>query len=250
MTIKDLFDWIRANMVDGKLSQAQVDAINLMLVSIDVGTVKKILADINSWELEGVSQKKLSDSDIVEAADSLGVEAAALKAVIVIEARSSGFDSKGRPTILFERHKMWSELGKINYFTMRSRLNAEHPDICDPRAGGYNVRPQYEKLAIAQAVNWDAAHKSASWGLGQVMGFNAESLGYATLKEFIDAMYESEAKQLDAMCRFIKVNHLVDELQRKDWAGFARGYNGSAYRVNKYDEKLAAAYAKAKQDGW
>lgn len=57
-------------------------------------------------------------------------------------------------------------------------------------------------------------------------------------------MYESEAKQLEAMIRYIKVNHLVDELQRRDWAGFASGYNGKAYAKNNYDEKLRQAYIK------
>jgi len=39
------------------------------------------------------------------------------------------------------------------------------------------------------------------------------------------------------------VNALADELIRHDWAGFARGYNGPAFRQNRYDEKLSAAYA-------
>ncbi|PJX25081.1 hypothetical protein CAP50_05885 [Psychrobacter sp. L7] len=193
---------------------------------------------------------KLGRADIIIAAKGLGVEPATLKAVIDIEARSSGFDDQGRPTILFERHKMWKYLGEANYFTKRDQLNALFPDICSDKAGGYNVRPQYEKLAIAESLHWEAAHMSASWGLGQIMGFNYESLGYPSLKAFIDAMYESEAKQLDAMCRYIKVNYLVDELQRHDWAGFAKGYNGINYAINKYDQKLAAAYAKAKKEGW
>ena len=33
-------------------------------------------------------------------------------------------------------------------------------------------------------------------------------------------------------------------LQRRDWAAFAKGYNGTAYRENRYDERLAAAYGK------
>ena len=33
-------------------------------------------------------------------------------------------------------------------------------------------------------------------------------------------------------------------LKAKDWANFARGYNGPAYAKNRYDVKLAAAYAK------
>ena len=55
---------------------------------------------------------------------------------------------------------------------------------------------------------------------------------------------ESEVNQLKHMANFIKSANLLDELQRKDWAGFAKGYNGPQYAVNKYDEKLAAAYDK------
>jgi hypothetical protein len=36
----------------------------------------------------------------------------------------------------------------------------------------------------------------------------------------------------------------VQYLRDKDWAGFARRYNGPAYAENKYDEKLSAAYEK------
>jgi hypothetical protein len=33
-------------------------------------------------------------------------------------------------------------------------------------------------------------------------------------------------------------------LQDRDWAAFAKAYNGKGYAKNKYDEKLAAAYKK------
>ena len=58
-------------------------------------------------------------------------------------------------------------------------------------------------------------------------------------------MYKDEASQLDAMCRYIKVNNLVSALKNKDWKVFARGYNGRNYAINKYDVKLAVAYKKA-----
>jgi hypothetical protein len=45
------------------------------------------------------------------------------------------------------------------------------------------------------------------------------------------------------MIRFIIANGLDDELRRHDWAGFARGYNGSG-QVAKYAGLLAAAFAK------
>ena len=69
--------------------------------------------------------------------------------------------------------------------------------------------------------------------------------GYASLQSFIDAMYKDEASQLDAMCRYIKVNNLISALKNKDWKAFARGYNGRNYAINKYDVKLADAYKKA-----
>lgn len=57
-------------------------------------------------------------------------------------------------------------------------------------------------------------------------------------------MYKDEASQLDAMCRYIKVNNLVNALKNKDWKTFAKGYNGKNYAINNYDVKLANAYKK------
>jgi len=34
------------------------------------------------------------------------------------------------------------------------------------------------------------------------------------------------------------------ELRKGEWAAFARGYNGTAYKLNRYDQRLAAAYAR------
>ena len=57
-------------------------------------------------------------------------------------------------------------------------------------------------------------------------------------------MQISERRQVELMAEFLQSRGLTDELQRQDWAGFARVYNGPAFRQNKYDEKLAAAYAR------
>lgn len=48
------------------------------------------------------------------------------------------------------------------------------------------------------------------------------------------------------MCEFIKRNPIMkNALMNRDWAAFARAYNGPAYAKNRYDQKLAAAYARA-----
>jgi hypothetical protein len=46
------------------------------------------------------------------------------------------------------------------------------------------------------------------------------------------------------MANFIKSAGLIDEIQNKDWAGFAKKYNGPAYAQNQYDVKLASAYER------
>ncbi len=91
----------------------------------------------------------------------------------------------------------------------------------------------------------DAGFASASYGRFQILGENYAACGYASSFDFAEAMARDEATQLRAFERFLTANGLVRVLKARDWAAFARGYNGTAYRVNRYDEKLAAAYAKA-----
>lgn len=213
-----------------------------------------------------MADKKLTLTQIAYQAKSLGVETAALRAVHEVEAKGNGFLASGEPVILFERHIFYRKLREMNYPNLAKLFFARRPDLCNPSAGGYGkTSEQHNRLKQAQDLllqvlplldpNKSSDKKiieqvracalmACSWGIGQVMGMNWESLGYPSLQDFINDMYESEAKQLEAMCRFIKVNGLVDEMQRKDWVTFARVYNGMAYRKNQYDIKLAKAYAK------
>ena len=46
---------------------------------------------------------------------------------------------------------------------------------------------------------------------------------------------------------FIQSNRLDTYLRNKDWAGFAKRYNGPAYAENQYDKKLEKAYHKHKK---
>lgn len=189
--------------------------------------------------------KKLTHEQIVRQAKALGVPVAGLYAVIEVEAKGEGFLSTGHPVILFERHWMWRLLREQGQPTIAARMRASDPDICNPTPGGYgSVASQPGRLSRAAAFHRDVALQSASWGLGQVMGGNWKSLGYDKLQEFINAMFRSEEAQLEAMCRFIRINNLVGAITGKNWARFARVYNGPNYAINSYDKKLAAAYQK------
>lgn len=182
--------------------------------------------------------KTLQECDFVTAANLLGCEVAAIKAVDQVESNGSGFLPSGKPKILFERH----------YFhkLTAGKYSATHSHISNSKPGNYGAsgEHQHDRLEEAAKLNRNAALESTSWGRYQIMGANWDELGYKSLQEFINAMYASETEQLMAFVKFVKVNNLVQAIRRKDWATFAKGYNGRNYAINKYDTKLAAAYAK------
>ncbi len=189
--------------------------------------------------------KKLTEDQIQSQAQALGIEAAALKAVIEVECKGSGFNADSTPVILFERHVMRQRLIANGQSKVVDQMMIKRPDLCSKPAGGYGLySAQHGRLNAAAQYHRSSALESASWGLGQVMGYHWQSLGYKTLQVFVNAMYKDEASQLDAMCRYIKVNGLINALKNKDWKAFAHGYNGSGYTKNNYDVKLANAYKK------
>ncbi|MDO4427151.1 MAG: N-acetylmuramidase family protein [Moraxella sp.] len=210
---------------------------------------------------------KLTNAQIAAIARENGLEPALLAAVVEVEAAGSGFvDAK--PKILFEPHIFYRRLGEMGYKSLREKMRQVAPHLIYPLWRTYpygKLSAQHQRLEAAinalflvlpsldkntpedKKIIDDvraAALESCSWGLGQVMGFHWRALGYASLQEFVNAMYTSEALQLSAMCRFMKKNGLFRPLKSYDWKGFARGYNGVGYAKNRYDVKLAAAYAK------
>ena len=180
----------------------------------------------------------LTEQDFKEAAQSLGCHVAAIKAVCEVEAPRGGFLADGQITILFERHK-------FHQFT-DGEFSATHPDISNPKPGGYGPagQHQHDRLAEAVLLNRDAALRACSWGKFQLMGYNYKLGGFVSLQEMINAFSISEGEHLKAFVNFVKASKLDDELRARDWNNFAAGYNGANYRINKYDEKLSRAYTK------
>jgi hypothetical protein len=76
------------------------------------------------------------------------------------------------------------------------------------------------------------------------MGFNHEACGFSTVGAFVDAMKESEGRQLDAFVSFVIHNKLNQYLRSHNWSKFARGYNGEGYEKNDYDNKMANAWLR------
>ncbi|MEB3753832.1 N-acetylmuramidase family protein [Acinetobacter sp. MD2(2019)] len=187
--------------------------------------------------------KKITLQQINDAAKAINVPTAALQAVMQVECKGSGFNADGTPVILFERHVFRKQLIANGKSAIAAKAMKERPDLCNTTAGGYGLfSAQHGRLNAATLYDRTSALESASWGLGQIMGYWWKDLGYASIQDFVNAMYKDEASQLEAMCRYIKKNGLDNYLRKLDWAGFALRYNGQNYKANQYDVKLAAAY--------
>lgn len=183
---------------------------------------------------------RLTDIDVARTGQLIGAGEDEIRAVIEVETSGGGFDRHGRPKMLFEPHIFWRELADG---AGRDRAIAEGLAY---RQWGDKPYPadNYPRLKRAMMIDATAALRSASWGLGQIMGFNHRAAGFATVTEMVVAFCDSEAAGLTAMIRFIASEGLDDELRDHDWAAFARGYNGAGYRKHGYHTRLAAAFAR------
>ncbi len=192
--------------------------------------------------LRAQTTARVGPADFAAAAQRLGVETAAVRAVAKVETGSvAGFAADGRPTILFEPH-IFSRL-------TRRQFDASHPHLSYPSWGAkpypQSQADRWNQLAEAYELNAEAALGSASWGAFQIMGFNFAPCGFASASALVQELTISEERQLRAWEAFIRSQGLIDEMQRLDWEGFARVYNGPG-QVEKYGRLLRQAYEQFK----
>lgn len=177
----------------------------------------------------------LTSAGLGASCDRLGVSLPQLWAVLKVETSGFGFLRDRRPQILFERH--------VFHHLTNGRFDVTAPDVSDPVPGGYGAggAHQYDRLAQAITLDRMAALQSASWGIGQVMGRNAQMVGFADIETMVREMAGSEDAQLHGMVGYVKAAGIDTALQHKDWAVFARAYNGKNYAERGYHTKLADA---------
>ena len=206
------------------------------------------LTDASNFPTATPDKKHITVDDLKETAKLFNLEPAVVDSVMMVESGGHGYDANGRPKILFEGHKFYQYIS-TKPDLLAKVLKEQKNNICyktwADRGNAYNL-DQYTRLNEAISYDKDSAYLSASWGLAQIMGGNFKASGYKNVEDFVKDMYFSEEKQLIAMFNFIKAsNKMYNALKTKDWATFALNYNGSGYKANKYDIKLADEYTKA-----
>ncbi|MFN3582597.1 N-acetylmuramidase domain-containing protein [Phenylobacterium sp.] len=236
----------------GKVSQAALDhALELAVLAKD--------------DVAFAERPPLGDRDFADAAVLLGSDVAKIRAVVAVESGGGWFtdirkdildldgpggfiDGDVLPKILFEAHLFSKATG--------GRYDKTHPNISSPawnRALYIGGQAEYQRLHTAMLLDEEAALKSTSWGLGQILGSNFKAAGYRNVFAYVEAMKASERNQLLALVNFIKnTPGLLAKFHQigadpASCAAFAAAYNGPSYATHNYDGRIAQAYQRARR---
>jgi hypothetical protein len=195
----------------------------------------------------GGTELRLRAGELAAIAQEFGLTEAHARTVIEVETSGKGYDSMGEVAFLFEPHKYYQHVPQEK---LQTAINQGLAYKFWKGPGSYPKTPvlRWEQFQKAARLDETAAIKSASWGLGQIMGSEFEEAGYDSPQEMLVAFYKSEAEQVRAMFRLIRRRKLDIQLKRfPDMAAcreFAKRYNGAAYEKNKYHIKLHDAYVR------
>ena len=221
-------------------------------VAVESDSAKAVETD-SVKAVEAVSYEhipdRLTDEDFREVAEELGVEVAAIKAVVEIEAgaKHEGFWANGKPIINLDlsMFRKFAARNKINL----SRYQRSHAVVfAKPnraRYGSYQAAQQ-ARLDAARTIDDKTAIEGTFWGMFQLGGFNWKVCGTSSPDEFVRLMSRSERDQLELFAEFIRETGMLPLLKAKNWSAFARRFNGPTYARRGYHTRLARAYAKHK----
>lgn len=222
----------------------QIDSIAVSMPAHD---------SIVGWVVEGREMalldsadryRTLTDNDFRRIAKEMGVEAAAIKAVVRVEAGAAmeGFWAPGVPIINYD-----TSISK--YCKPTRNVKAPASETIPPGIKSAYGRKEWGLLVAARKKNLDKANMTCFWGMFQIGGFNYKICGCESVQEFVDRMSYSEFEQLQLFANFITNSGMLPSLKQKNWAAFAKRYNGSSYAKRGYHTKMASYYAKFKKEG-
>lgn len=191
-------------------------------------------------------------------ADRIGIDPAYAVAVVCVESGGQGFGTDGRVIIRFENHIFRRYLGEAGAATFNRHFQVNGAQAWMGHAFRASSRQpwqafhgsqhlEWQAYEVARAINEDAATRSISMGLPQVMGFNHGLLGYDTPRALLAFMGADIRFQLLGMFDFIAgpggQGQGVAALRAGDFDRFATLYNGPGQA--RYYGDLIASHVRA-----
>lgn len=181
----------------------------------------------------------VTSSEVVAAAQALSVQESLIWALYHVANEGPAFVD-GLPVLVFEPHRFSRSTG--------GAFDDTHPALSAPEwhPALYPDDPaqRWQQLLDAVALDVDAAFMSASFGAFRLLGENYALCGSVDPFGFALDQAQSEGAQLDAFVRLIEAKGLTAALRRGDWATFAKGLNGTAFRLDDLAGRLARAHER------
>ena len=196
-------------------------------------------------------------------ADKAGINVKDVLGIITQETNAN-IDPYARMTIRFEAHKFAQAIDPSLQAQFDQHFQYNHarglgykgqkfnatgaPDdwhSLHPTGGPKDQDINWEAFNYAYGMDPEAAAASISMGPGQVMGFNHDTVGYASAVEMYNALKDGAYNQFSAMTDFIGAHEAMKkDLNDGDYDAFAKAYNGG---IPGYGENVKS-YAQAFED--
>lgn len=228
------------------IKEVKHDTIDVTLMALE-HTIDSIFHRTGLDKLQRNPSVRLTEEDYREVAERLGVDVAAIKAVVEIEAGRAmrGFGADDKPIINFDltMFQRFASRRGINLSAYRSSHAVVFNRPAVARYGSQQAA-QHARLAAAREIDKDVAVLGTFWGMFQIGGFNWKRCGTESIEDFEARMSRSERDQLELFATFLENGGMVESIRRHDWAKFARLYNGPAYSSRGYHTRLARAFAR------
>lgn len=182
------------------------------------------------------------ESEIRAAAESAGLEAAAVLAVAeTVGDGQAVTEVNGRLVAPIE----WGYRAFLRRVRPEARAQAVRSGLAaGPEAEPPQPRTQRARWALfarARLIDREAAHAAAAWGFGRVPGEAARALGYESAEALADEALRGPGGQARVMIRHLDRRGVRAALAACDWAGFASGYGVEA---EDGELRLRRAYAR------
>lgn len=247
-------------LMQSKLSDALATDVSMFTeVLTDLLVTGTNMQSKDVIDIEGLSQLDRTVASIYnmrgqlieEQARDLGIATHAAAAIMKVESGGATFSEQTNKTIIrFENHVFWREWGSSNAvdfnahfdFDRRRRRGFIQHRFRDSPTGTWgtfhqNQSQEWQIIEFAASLSdREPAYRSASWGAGQIMRFNAATVGYVSAVDMADAFNRAERPQVTAIFEFIRANRLEAAIRRGDYLAVATRYNGSgqapAYAAN------------------
>jgi hypothetical protein len=188
-------------------------------------------AGMNDLVWKGAA-RPLDPSELDGIAEEIDVPAAALRALIAVEASGRWYLSDGSLPRRFEPHHLPAAVQRAIGW-----------------GGGWRdslalaVRRREALFRAALAADQAATLSATSWGAPQIMGMHAKRLGYGSVQAMVGHFAASAHAQVLGLARFIDAHGLASAMRAQDWPTVARVYNGSG-QADVYARKLEAAWRR------